>query len=554
MPEPVRILLRMLASLVTSLQDLTPLIIALLVTALLMLFRPQIVQLVGRVTTLHAHVGRVQLEAGLIEPSDQQDAEVSEDAPDTLADKPSDAGPPEALVDNHQVADAETESEPTPEDTLTSDDVNEVRRAMVLAMIAKDEERGQALLARLRVVETSGTERKLDQARYLSLRQRVFKDDDAGAALKQLADDDSIRPQVLNMIGLTMTQAGEPSVAATLFAEAAAATQDADDRVQYLINQAGSLVSAGDLDAAVELLENELATQPSKNAASLWRSLAEAYEAKSEPEPRALALQQALRERPNDTQLRFNVAYVVSNADDDSLSPFVVHHYTHVVSQAPDYQWALNNLGVQYRRLEMPLLAVEQYEAAREQKNTLAMANLASHYMQAGFGPQAESILKEALSEERPHANVGAGLAELARLQDRESERRDALLQTGQQQAEFLTRYGRARVRANTKAFAGDWVGESGARLVVQISEGQLIATWLLNQKKFRVLGPVHGEAAGLEYQEMEYLKIGDKQTEYGYKKQAEDRWLLTEDHATIEIMRVRAAETGILRLERAMP
>jgi tetratricopeptide (TPR) repeat protein len=544
----------MLASLVTSLQDLTTLIVAVIVAGLLILFRPQIVQLVGRLTSLHAHMGSVQLAAGLSEPSGQQLAEESEDAPGTPSNEASDAGSPEALVNDHEAKERETESAPASASILASDDTDEVRRAMISAMFAKDEERGAALMARLREIETRGIERKLDEARYLALRERLFNDNNAGAALKRLADDDSIRPQILNMIGFMLAHAGEPSAAAVSFAEAAAGTDDLDDRVQYRINQAESLVSAGDLDAATELLENELVTPGTKNAPKLWQALAETYEAKSEPEPRALALQQALRERPSDTQLRFNVAYVASNSDDDSLSPFVVHHYEHVVSQTPDYEWARNNLGVQYRRLEMPLQAVKQYEAAREQKNTLAMANLASHYMQAGFGSEAESILKEALSEEKPHANVGTGFAELARLQEKENERRDVLLQIGQRQAEFLARYGQARVRTDTEAFSGSWDGENGTRLVVQIEDGQLTATWLRDGKKFRAFGPVHGEVARLEYQEMEYLKIGDKPTEYGYKKRAEDRWLLTQDHTAVEVMRVRATETEVLRLARVVP
>lgn len=65
----------MLASLVTSLHDLTPLIIALLVAGLLLIFRPQIVQLVGRLTSLHAHVGRVEVEAALTEPSARRSSE-----------------------------------------------------------------------------------------------------------------------------------------------------------------------------------------------------------------------------------------------------------------------------------------------------------------------------------------------------------------------------------------------------------------------------------------------------------------------------------------------
>ncbi len=426
---------------------------------------------------------------------------------------------------------------------------------MYLAIVvAEDAERGKALMERLRAIETSDTERKLDEARYLTLRQRVFNDDDAGAALKQLADDPRVRPQVLNMIGLNLTHSGEPSAAVALFKEAIAGTKDADNRAQYLINQAEALVSAGDLDAATDLLEDELAREPSKNSAKLWEALAEAYDAKSEPEARALALQQVLKEHPSDTRLRFNVAYVASNADDDSLSPFVLHHYEHVVSQAPDYQWALNNMGVQYRRLEMPLQAVRQYEAACQQKNTLAMANLASHYMQGGFGAEAEGILKEALKEEKPHANVGAGLAELARLQEKEGQRRDALLKSGQQQADFLSRYGEARVRADTAAFAGNWVSENGVQLAVQIGDGKLTATWLLNEKKFRALGPVHGEVARLEYQEMEYLKVGDKQTELAYRTRAADRWLLTEDHGAIEVMRVRATDTEVSRLVRSVP
>jgi tetratricopeptide (TPR) repeat protein len=95
-----------------------------------------------------------------------------------------------------------------------------------------------------------------------------------------------------------------------------------------------------------------------------------------------------------------------------------LHHYDHVRSNAPDHVWALNNMGVAYRRLGLPIQAVAHYERARDAKNTLAMANLASDYMRAGFDASAERMLNEALEDESPHANVGSNLAELARLRE----------------------------------------------------------------------------------------------------------------------------------------
>lgn len=537
------------ASTLSDVSGLTPLVLGVLLFILALVFRAEMKKLIGRLTSVKAP--GVSIEAEPSEAPQLLTAGESEQPPEASSAEGEEFGA-RAPADDDGRATAVARIETA----LGCSDTEALFSAMVDAAVIKDRDLMERVIERLRIVETDSHKRKLNEVRYFALLVNYAGDDSARAELERLAEDPEVRGDVKYFQGVAFYHAGHPTAAADSFAEAADAAPADNPRLRALSlgEQAKSLKAAGQTDAAASLLEAELATTPAEPGI-LWEALAEVYAAGGQKVLRALALQQAVATAPHDVGRRFSAAYAIGEAEETALNPSVLHHYGKVIAFEPDHPWALNNLGVTYQRIDLPIHAVESYEAARRQKNTLATANLASLLLNAGFADMAAELLNEARQEKDPHANVSSGVAELHRRRQKENQRREELTDVGQRQAEFLLRYMAARIRGADSAFTGRWRNDRGEPFELVEVEHLVTAEWSVKERKRRLSGLSHGGSARVDYSEMDYWNYSNysgELRESGHKQKAEEWWSLADDGRSIEVMRVVGDDITMTRYNSA--
>lgn len=134
--------------------------------------------------------------------------------------------------------------------------------------------------------------------------------------------------------------------------------------------------------------------------------------------------EKALELKPDNVEIRFSIAYQYSELGNEEKALFYYRTY----SDNKDGAGALNNLGVVYEGLKMPIKAVHYYKKSIEKKESLAMANLANKYINEGFIEEAKKLLNEALKCDEPHANVAKAFSRIQLLQEEEEKKEKEII------------------------------------------------------------------------------------------------------------------------------
>lgn len=182
---------------------------------------------------------------------------------------------------------------------------------------------------------------------------------------------------------------------------------------------------------------------------------------------------------PDDTSVRFDLAYKYSQENRESLS---LYHYLRInASERSTATW--NNLGVQYAHFELHSKSVNAYRSAEEKGETLAMSNLANKLINAGFLCEAEEICTKALKFQDYHKNVGSAIVRIKGLPEEEDKKEEELLKKASTHSTFNRHYGQALRSASAPDVAGEWRGPKCV-LTVDIRDGRFVAIGEYEQPK----------------------------------------------------------------------
>jgi len=104
-------------------------------------------------------------------------------------------------------------------------------------------------------------------------------------------------------------------------------------------------------------------------------------------------LEAALNIKPDESSLRFDLAYKYSELKMKKLSIF---HYKLLTSTSPsEASW--NNLGIEYNNNSLPVKSINAFRNSEELDGTLAMSNISYRFINAGFEKEAREICDNAL-------------------------------------------------------------------------------------------------------------------------------------------------------------
>ena len=223
----------------------------------------------------------------------------------------------------------------------------------------------------------------------------------------------------------------------------------------------------GDPDAGLEeVVARFQVVEKEESKKTLYEAMAFLYEAKDCEKMRAIMLEKLLEFEPNNTRARFDAAYSQSNAN---LTAISIYNYETLLGLDPKYEYALNNLGIQYGFEGLKLKSVEYLKKSSEIGNTLAMANIAYRLIEAGFYDESAEVLSRANEFENPHLNVASAKAKLEESYKEENDKNKSLSDTGDTQRQFLREYAQAYVeQVEPNPFIGAWVLPNGGVCTVE--------------------------------------------------------------------------------------
>ncbi|MCI0394664.1 MAG: tetratricopeptide repeat protein [Chloroflexi bacterium] len=366
---------------------------------------------------------------------------------------------------------------------------------MFLALSSGDFELGEQKYEELQNLEKDRIQKLRNEAYYYYLRF-LRGDTSALTKLQDLARQPDASAIAHYRIGMCFDQVDNYDRASMAYELAVRDATEPSTRAAAVAAAANSLFKAGKEEQAFVRIGKELAKTTVPQAISrLYEGLANLYEMKGNHELRALALDKALENDPNNTRLRFDAAYAFG---EDNMHHLALLHYEILLRFNPKHEAALNNIGVAYEALKMPIHSTESYKKSVELGNTLASSNLAFKFMQGGLAQEALEILNEAKSRQNVNPNVGTAVARLASMKEAETEAEESAQDLARRLRRFYLEFATAFFveTSDIPNFGSSWLSGEGIEMRVTQTNGQIEAEWKEGNKPRKLAGVINNRAA----------------------------------------------------------
>ncbi len=243
----------------------------------------------------------------------------------------------------------------------------------------------------------------------------------------------------------------------------------------------------------------------------------------------------------------FDAAYAQSEA---GLSQLSAANYDTLINIDPDHASAFNNLGVEAGRLGLSTLSVRFYRRAAENHETLAMANLAFQFLQAGFTSEAADLLATARTEKDVHPNVGQAIAAVADRSDAEEQQWKTALQVGARHKLFFELYAEALFfPVSEQYFSGEWISTDGEHLTLVEDQAQISGEWGSGFTKRRIEGVPVNRSGRIKLKKWRTSSFGPQS---GYFDAGEDGYVyVSEDRSRLYVVTDSKTESVFLEFQR---
>ena len=291
-------------------------------------------------------------------------------------------------------------------------------------------------------------------------------DPDAFRKLKILANENKNSFKVINQLGIAYEEIDEYQKAINIFSEARklldmTKKEDIERIIEFCEQESVCLASDDKYEEAIKLLSNLLYKECFKEYKDkILSGLANLAKIKEDMERFFIYAEGSLNIDPTNTDLRFDLAYRYSKKGDNEIS---LLHYKKLIN-ATKSPGGLNNLGVQYNILKLPAKSINSFFKSAENKETLAMANIAGRYLNEGFIEDAKREIKKAheLSGEdiEVHGNIGIAQNRIEEILEKEKKKEKVILAKAEKERKFRIKYSEAfycEVDLDKEKIDGTW-------------------------------------------------------------------------------------------------
>ncbi|SFJ17482.1 Tetratricopeptide repeat-containing protein [Pseudomonas guineae] len=279
-------------------------------------------------------------------------------------------------------------------------------------------------------------------------------------------------------------------------------------KLLHTIELARTLNNLDKHNDAINLLEQQLTKEVSNDERSnIYEELGRCFKFIDDEYSSSIALEKSAEFSNGNRDKIFNAAYAQSNSN---LNFLAIENYSTLINLDPKHALALNNLGVCAAELKIPEKQVELYERSAAQNSSLAMANLATLYIQNGFLNDAEKILEHAIKTEDPHKNVGNTLFSLKNSRAENEQKWKNTLKHSRNLQRKIRLYGEAyftKIKV-TDPWLDAWETQEGQIIQFTIHNQKITSTWTSNELAFgenknfehTLTGTTHNKTATLKY------------------------------------------------------
>jgi len=390
------------------------------------------------------------------------------------------------------------------------------------AILARDIKMAEEAYDRLQAQTDDPQEKTKHEMRYWSWRYQLGSDESAIAKLESLAEDPDKRYLALRAVGNCYRQSREFEKASDAYSNAYQAAKSDKAKAKAVSGIAHCQAKLENAREAIARIEQTLAELQSTDAKStLFEALADVYGITGDARLRSIALEKLAELKPTDTSVRFDVAWAQMEA---KLRNIAISNYRTLLSMNNEHTAAWNNLGVLYQNLETPIHSVRAYRRASDRDDTLASANLAYLFLNAGFKDEASAVLNKAMTAEERHPNVGQAIAKTTTNDDDESKRIEDATDKGGRMARFLRAFADAYFTACAQVdlHGGQW-SLAGEEVKLTMDGAKFTARWGKKEDAAETLtGTLHNAAAEVIWNKkastnVTLLHIGRSGPESGY-------------------------------------
>jgi Flp pilus assembly protein TadD len=502
----------MTPEMIAAIAGLWKLVAALAVLILPIAFRRSLVESFGRLKTLQLKRDKVELAAELTGTKLVKEAEAKElSTSEVQVDTKSIVGAPVAEPATQL---AEVEAKDTSDPFITMIDAAFEERSL-----ADTEEAYKKLQE-----STTDEEAKLENEAFYYYLRYDLGDTSAISKLQDMSKAEKVAPYANQSLAYCYDTSGDYGKAAIFFELAAQGYEkkgaaNEPGKIRNVLHAADRLFKQDLKQEAYARIMNEIVkTSNDLSLSDLYAGLASLYEQDGESDLRAIALEKAIAHKPNDIGLRFSAG--LTYGKENATHAISLLHYKTLLQFNKKHASALNNIGVQYERLQMSIRSVRSYKESASLNQTLAAANLASLYTYAGFAEEAHQLLDNAKQQPKIDPRVGEEIARLAKKEDEEAKAEEAQLKIAREQQRFLLPFAEAYFvpALPHPDFEGLWTSSNGTLVTIHLNGGTIQANWAITENlNERFTGGVSNRAAKIKYERLWVPEIKDDRYGYAY-------------------------------------
>jgi hypothetical protein len=212
------------------------------------------------------------------------------------------------------------------------------------------------------------------------------------------------------------------------------------------------------------------------NKSDLYFQLSKVFDHLKDNFLKSIALEKASTLKGNDISYLFDSAYCYGETDFKEAS---ISKYFNLLSLNNKHENALNNQGVNFQNLKLPLKSTEYYQKAVEVGSSLAASNLAYKFIDAGLADEATSLFKQFIEKPSPHKNLIMAQSKLLNELESQQNKANEFLELGNNYSRFFRKYGFHYFEDNSSEFLDDkWTDTSNNNITVQIKDCGLLISW----------------------------------------------------------------------------
>lgn len=428
----------------------------------------------------------------------------------------------------------------TTKETDEPKNLEEWRNEMFLRFVLeKDLKKAQEAFEEIKKLNQESVSRKKDEITYLRWSHTLGDTKAIPALLEFLKDEETVFEANL-ALGFCYSISEDYSNTKRYFDLALSSAKTEADRVSSASRLGQAHYYDGDKEKAIQVVVDVLSNiSESENKIVLFETLAKIYEKEKDFQNRAFVLDKASELRPGDTNLLFSAAYSYSQCNFDELS---LLHYNKVRYIDPKNDTVLNNLGVNYEELKMPIKSIASYKESEKLGNTLASANLAYRLFDAGFMKEAKEILDLAKEKDEVHTNVNEALAKIVTRTKVEDDVEKEKKSEARKLRSFFIGYVDAKFTKSVElqSISGDWNFEDGSFCQLDVVENTISGLWkrgsIGSEHEWKLEGKIFNDSAEITFYGKEYiLLIGESD----FKNKGEGFLYYDENAGLIHILEI---------------